>query len=377
MGKEPETEIKALKEQEKELFEPQKSTVITPSNNQHPARQRPSRKRRQSPSLFGPVVLIALGVYFLLSNLNIIDGQLHWEAVWRVWPLFLVFAGINIIARQLPGAFGSLMSGLVGISAVAVFGAILLFADSIPFFENYTSASAVEVREHIISQPIGEADSGRITIDGSAFPIYIDGGAAEGRLIEGNIDYVGNIVEDYTVARGVAIYEMEMNNSRWPWSTSRENRWDIQLTDDLPLDLNLDLGSGSSENNLSGLQLTELWIDGGSGSSETRLANGSYEIEVDMGSGSSQFTLPSQGQLEMVIDGGSGSIRLYLPDSMEARIDVDSGSGSFSTPDRFKLVSGERNRDGIWQTEGYNDDDVNRIDIRLDVGSGSVSVTSE
>lgn len=371
-----ENEIQELKDREKELLEPGKTGRII-SREEDSSGRRQKRAKRQAPSLFGPMILIALGLYFLLSNLNIIDGQLHWAAVFSLWPLFLIFAGINIIARQVPGVVGSMLSGLVGIVAVAAFGGILLFADQVPVLGNLANVGGSEIVQSSVSHPAAEINRGRVIIDGTYFPLSIDSDLPAGEFISADIAHAGTLIDNFSVSGGEATYELGMRSTGWSFPTSNGNRWDIHLTDDIPLDLTLDLGSGSSDNNLSSMELTHLEIDAGSGFSSTNLPDGSYEIKADMGSGASRFILPATGEIEMLVDGGSGSVRLVLPSSMDARIVVDGGSGAFSPNGRFELVSGERWGDGIWETEGYDPDDSNRIDLTIDIGSGQVTIGNE
>jgi hypothetical protein len=93
-------------------------------------------KNRRSHSLFGPIVLIAIGVFFLLVNLGIIqDYSFNWTAVLQLWPLFLILIGVNIIVKQAPPPVGSLLSALVGLTALAIFGYVLLFSDDNPMLE--------------------------------------------------------------------------------------------------------------------------------------------------------------------------------------------------------------------------------------------------
>jgi len=47
-------------------------------------------------SLFGPIVLIGLGVLLLLSNFGILNFNL-WELLFRFWPFFLVAAGLDLL----------------------------------------------------------------------------------------------------------------------------------------------------------------------------------------------------------------------------------------------------------------------------------------
>jgi hypothetical protein len=58
---------------------------------------------------------------------------------------------------------------------------------------------------------------------------------------------------------------------------------------------------------------------------------------------------------------------------MPARVEVSGGSGSFRPDDRFTLVSGDTDDDGVWETPGY-DNSGDRVDLILDIGSGSVRI---
>ena len=85
--------------------------------------------QRRHNSFFGPIVLIAIGVYFLLANLGIIPGNINWGAALQLWPLALILLGINVIVRQAPGVLGGFLSALVGLAAVAIFGYVLFFGE--------------------------------------------------------------------------------------------------------------------------------------------------------------------------------------------------------------------------------------------------------
>ena len=71
----------------------------------------PHRRR----SIWGPAVLILIGLLLLLSNLNVLPGN-GWHLVWTYWPVLLLIAGLDDLLR---GNFGGTILNLG-------FGAILL-----------------------------------------------------------------------------------------------------------------------------------------------------------------------------------------------------------------------------------------------------------
>ncbi len=85
--------------------------------------------KQRSISLFGPIVLIAIGLFFLFSRLNPVQ-DLYWLDALRLWPLLLIFIGLNILVLQAPRPYASILSGIIAIIAV-VMGSWLLIADLI------------------------------------------------------------------------------------------------------------------------------------------------------------------------------------------------------------------------------------------------------
>src|SRR5579872_821206 len=79
-------------------------------------------------SVFGPLVLIAIGVLFLLRNLGIIshDAFWHWFAGW--WPLILILLGIVRLAEwYIPSKSGAAIprfpaGGVVFLVFLCIFG---------------------------------------------------------------------------------------------------------------------------------------------------------------------------------------------------------------------------------------------------------------
>ena len=63
-------------------------------------RRSPRRSGRQS--IVGPLVLIFLGLFFLGQSLGLIEWSL-WEVVWRLWPVWLIVAGLDMLFGQRGG----------------------------------------------------------------------------------------------------------------------------------------------------------------------------------------------------------------------------------------------------------------------------------
>jgi hypothetical protein len=129
------------------------------------------------------------------------------------------------------------------------------------------------------------------------------------------------------------------------------NRWDLDLSKAVPLDLDIELGAGQSDIDLRGLKLERL--------------------EIDMGVG--EMTLDLQGaherSFDVKIDGGVGSGRIYVPFGVGVRIKVDGGLGSIDTRGLTKQA-------GAYVNEAYGKSAVT-IEVDINAGIGSLDLRCE
>jgi len=311
-------------------------------------------RRRRPPSLFWPLVLVGAGVVLLLSNLGYLRYA-SWNALWRLWPLLLVALGIDVLIGR-RSLVGAIASGVLILLLIGVVVAVVFFAQNIPEFA-YLSQSAEWQTEHVEHQ-LGGVERASVYIDWTSLPGYLSALEDSSNLIEGDVTYRGELIFDVNVRGDHADVEL---NSRFSgpgfgpfdFGSRVGESWDVRLSPDVSLDLTLDVGSGSCDFDLAGLQISDLF--------------------VDVGSGSIDLTLPTGSTFDAQVDGGSGSLTIVLPESLGARVELDSGSGSFHPNRRFRLVRGERRGDSEWETDNY-DTAEHHIVLSIDQGSGSVRI---
>lgn len=149
--------------------------------------------------------------------------------------------------------------------------------------------------------------------------------------------------------------------------------WDIELSPDVPLSLNVDAGVGPSTIDLTGLLLTDLSIDAGVGTLDVTLPNQAARLDVDLdgGVGQSRIELPENADMSLHIDGGVGLIEVLVPANSAIRIDVDGGVGSVKIPDTLerKEKRGFGDNGGIWKSSGFELAE-RRIEIHFKGGVG-------
>ncbi|MFQ5398927.1 MAG: LiaI-LiaF-like domain-containing protein [Anaerolineae bacterium] len=341
----------------------------------------PRFRTRHSPSLFGPILLIAIGVYFLLNNLGVIPG-VNWATALRLWPLLLIFVGVNIIVRQLPRPFGSFLSLMVALLMVTVFGYVLLFSEDNPLLRRFNNIGARLLKTETIEYGANDLQSAFVGINFSLQDVELYALEDSNKLIEGTVSYFGELIfkatrsgseARITLAPGDTNVSFFLNPTNWV-NTTPDQPWHIGLNPEVLIDLRLDMGIGAADLNLAGVTLSRLELDGGVGSVNLTLPGGEYDVTYDAGVGSVKIWLPESGRQQLDMDGGVGSITFFLPESMEARVEVNGGAGEFHIDHvRFTQVNGSGSGDGVWKTAGY-DEAENRINLVIDVGTGSVTI---
>jgi hypothetical protein len=313
----------------------------------------PSPPRRRRPGFLLPLLLIGAGIVLLLWNLGYLPS-LSWNILWKLWPILLIAIGIEVlIGRRTAGR--ALVSSILLLILVGIIVGAIFFTPNIPVLSNLAKSGAFETRH--IDHPLGEIERATVDIHWSSEPGNLSALRDSANLIEGDIDYYGELIFQVETAGDWADVELDLQSSGWSlldsgFDFSKKN-WTIQLSPEVLLDLNLDVSSGSCDFDLSDLNIDELFIDGGPGSTD--------------------LILPAGQNYEVTIDGSSGSITIVLPESVGAHVELDAGSGSFLPDSRFELVEGERHSDSVWETDNY-DQAEHTIRIHIEQGSGSVRI---
>lgn len=310
--------------------------------------------RGQRPSFFWPLLLIAGGIMLLLSNLGYLPWR-SWSVLWRLWPLLLVALGMDLLIGRRSAA-GAIISAFLVAALIGGMVLVGLFAQSIPALEDWIQP--VGSRTEHIEYSLAGLESASVYIDWTSVPGSLDALRDSGNLIEGDIDYRGELTFEVDVRgeRAEVVLDSHFSGVWFGPDSSGDrtgDRWDVRLSPEVPLDLSLDAGSGPGEFDLSGLQINTLNLNGGSG-----------PVAI---------ALPSSHTFDAIIDGGSGPMSITLPETAGVRVVIDSGTGPFSAGERLRLVEGSQRGDSIWETDNLRSAD-HTIVLEIDQGSGPVTI---
>ena len=156
-----------------------------------------------------------------------------------------------------------------------------------------------------------------------------------------------------------------------------ELEWNIAVSPDVPLSLDIHGGVGPTTLDLTTLLLTDLRIDAGVGTMQVSLPKqaASLDVDLDGGVGQSRIEIPENADMTLHIEGGVGQVEVTLPADSALKVDVTGGIGSVKMPKSLerKEKRGFGDNGGIWQSAGYELAD-RRITLYFSGGVGQFVV---
>lgn len=310
--------------------------------------------------LIAAVWIISLGMVFLV--------QQYFNWTWtQAWPLWVLFVGVGTLGSAVFGRAQSAF-GIWGIwwpLAVIAVGAVLLLSTTgnIAITPNeligwwpvaviaigvWFLLGALIVRPNASAQaetlsiPLAGLTEAAISLNFGGGELVV-GQAEAGKLVSGTFE--GGVRQR---TKGVGKLELEPFMETWPMMWNRPLHWNVGLTSEIPVSLELHTGANRSIVDLSALRLRRLELH--TGASETRVR------------------LPGSGATEVRAEAGVAALTIEVPQGVAARLRSRMALGS-TTVDETRFP---RAMDG-WMSPDY-DTNPNRVDIDVAGGLGSIKV---
>lgn len=304
---------------------------------------------RARQGVFWPLLLIALGIVFLLSNLGVISG-ISWLAVASLWPLLLILIGLDIaFARRWP-----LPALAAEVLVIAAGLALLAYSPNLsPGIFIFRDDDGPGVTD--VSVPRANATDLTLTLNAGATRSYhVTGGATD--LIEAHSANPNLRVRvSGTTRRNVRLDQISSGFVR------SENSDDVQirLPSDVPTSITVNVGAGEFDIDLSDVRITE--------------------GRVNLGASSMRLVLPkpTSGNVDIRMNGGASNISIVVPDGVDARIATTGGFLSLRS-DNTRLGTGGATGGCIAcgstiETSGYGTA-TNRVTVTISAGASSIVV---
>jgi hypothetical protein len=219
---------------------------------------------------------------------------------------------------------------------------------------NVPTIEVGEMQDERETIPLGEAESATVAVIFGAGEMEIEAGSSD-QLFSGHFRYnVERWAPAVTYGDNTLTIKQGGTEEDWGIPTGNvHNEWKLELSPEIPLEMDVEIGAGDGELDLTELQLTELNLDLGAGDFKMRfdepnkaqmslltLDAGASKLEVigighagpervRIQGGVGDITLDFSGAWphsgDVQITAGVGSVTLYLPDDVGVQVETEGG----------------------------------------------------
>lgn len=284
------------------------------------------------------IALIVVGVLILLANFGLFD----WFTLGRLaslWPVLLVAIGADMLTR---GRYRLVVWG-----AAIVIGALLYAYGGVGF---RGGAGGVAAESHAVVHPLAGARAAEVHLSTGVGTLRLSDVATGADLVQGTV-WTGRgetLLDEFTRDGSTAVLRLASQQTSGLTLPRNERRsWDLRLTREVPIALDLNSGVGQVQLELQRLRLSSLNVQAGVG-----------EVTV---------TLPDSGVYRADVKAGVGAVRITIPSGIAARVTVKTGLGAVHVNGTFT-----RSAD-VYETPDYATSS-DRVDLRVEGGLGQITV---
>ena len=299
-------------------------------------------------TMIGPVILIAIGLFFLLANF--IPGFNPWWILSRYWPVILILVGAARLWDYYSGRNGT-YTGQYYDSGVAVVLLLIVLLLIVGLWRRDIRAAAPE-RTTSRSVELQGATSVAANLHIPAGIVNL--GPGSDKLLDADFRYTDNEPEphvDYSVSDGRGELDVTQQERHRAFGRRRDD-WNLLFNKTVPLDLRLDMGAGDTDLHAGELNLTNLTINIGAG-----------HMNLDL-------TGPRKQDLIADIHGGAGQATIRLPKDVGVRVHATGGLGTVDARGLLKQGGNE------YVNAAYGNTPTS-INLSIEGGVGEIDLRQE
>ena len=305
-------------------------------------------------SLVLPIVLITIGGMFLYANWR--PAFDPWPILRTYWPLILIFVGLGKMwdvtrARQNPdGTPRSSVSLGPTFGALAfVLVLVVLFWHGRAFTHDRRYSSDLQHQSRTVERQ--GAKSVNVFLETSSGEFNISGGSSH--LLDADFNYSDSYETprvDYNVANGVGHLSISQDDGSTHFG-AKHNQWNLRFSNDVPLELKVEMGAGRGQLRLRDMPVTRL--------------------EMSMGAGQADLDLTGDRKNDLVADleGGVGQVTIRLPRKVGVVVRASGGIGAVE-------AHGLRHENDEYTNEAYGKTPAT-IRLKVEGGVGQISLIEE
>ena len=198
---------------------------------------------------------------------------------------------------------------------------------------NVPTIEVGEIQSQREEIPLSGAESATVDILFGAGKLKIEAGTSD-QLLAAHFRYnVEQWEPEITYEEGTLTIRQGSTKEDWGIPTGNtRNEWELELSPDIPLDINIDIGAGEGELDFSEMQIVNLDLDMGAGDFQVRFdeANETPMSVLRLDTGASKLEMVGIGYAspeEVTVNGGVGDITLDLTGRWRGSADVQVTAG--------------------------------------------------
>ena len=258
------------------------------------------------------------------------------------WGSLILLLGVVLLVNQF----------LPGFNVWGVFWPLVLVGLGVWFLLGQRWAGSGNLVNEQVHIPLADIREARIKMHHGAGRLEVSSSGTPGELLSGS--FSGGV--EQRLERSASSARLDLRTAAspvsigWPFVYASQGlSWNIALTREIPLQLEVESGASETRLNLQDLIVTDL--------------------SLKTGASSSMVTLPANaGQTRVNVQSGAASVELTLPQGVAGRIRVQSGlAGVHIDQNRFPAVGSG------YETPGY-ETAANRAEIYVETGVASVTI---
>ncbi|RCH54262.1 hypothetical protein DJ568_13275 [Mucilaginibacter hurinus] len=277
----------------------------------------------KSDRLITGLVLVLIGVTFLLHNFGYIDFR--WGNIFRLWPVFLLIAGVNLALSNKNSAWATAIKIIVVLGGFS----LILFADlshrswspAVNFkYEDDDAGNNGDYHGGVVKKQGTSIFNEPFTDSIKVAQLNIAGGATTYKLSDTTDqlfnaqtqEFVGRYGLSNTTTDSLAVLDFKMldgKSSKFKWDTDKDNSATIKLNARPEWDISVKTGASEIDFDLTKFKVRSLKLNGGAASFKVKLGQPLTVTNIDVLTGVSE-------------------INLYIPQNTACSITTSSGLSS-------------------------------------------------
>ena len=295
--------------------------------------------RRHYRSFFWPVVLIVIGIFALLVDLNVVSADRLYRLA-DLWPLILIVIGLELIARR------TLQGTAVDIAAV-----LILLIAGVGAIAYIAAGPAIPGGTHTLtaSDQVGSLSAATLDVEVGAADLTVVGDMSMGPdLYRAVLTYSGPKPE-VTLDKETGEVRISQQGQFGIFG-SRHLAIDLHISPSVTWGFSLNSGATNATFNLKNVKLTTMESN-----------TGAVRLDITLG--------PPKGIVQISANGGALTVRVHRPSGTEAAVHVSGGAVNLTADGHHTGAIGSAK----WQSDGYaNASDAYSIEVNG--GACTVSV---